>query len=333
MDAQTAATAYRTGQITDPRQLAAVPIVDLRAYSESAEIHTSYYSYKMRARLDQANGGHDNQIIWTFPPFGPILGVVPPPDIVLKSFLLMDRWLAGIEADRSADPLARKVIRHKPADAVDACFPENANVEVTDPSTCSTTFPHYGNTRTAAGAPAADDIIKCRLKPLDPKDYPAPFAPAEWAQVEQAFPTGVCDYSKPGVGQQPSIPWITFADGPGGRPLGPSPASAAFAPGSGRGGVRPRLVLRVSYARRRGSLVCTAAAATVTGRDRRAIRRVDFLAGRHRIARAGRAPWRHRVPRGRRAYRLRASVLMRGGARLTLRHAVRACPSPARSTG
>ena len=47
----------------------------------------------------------------------------------------------------------------------------------------------------------------------------------EWTQVQAAFPSGVCDWSKPGVGQQPSTPWLTFAGGPGGQPLGPPPTS------------------------------------------------------------------------------------------------------------
>jgi len=29
----------------------------------------------------------------------------------------------------------------------------------------------------------------------------------------------VCDYSKPGYGQQPTIPWMGYAAGPGGKPL------------------------------------------------------------------------------------------------------------------
>src|SRR5207249_5477909 len=33
------------------------------------------------------------------------------------------------------------------------------------------------------------------------------------------------------VGEQPSLPWVTFADGPGlGRPLGPVPVSQPLAP-------------------------------------------------------------------------------------------------------
>ena len=64
--------AYRTGPISDARQLDNVPIIDLRGYSESGEIHTSFHTYAMRARLDRANGNHGNQIIWTFAPTAPI---------------------------------------------------------------------------------------------------------------------------------------------------------------------------------------------------------------------------------------------------------------------
>jgi hypothetical protein len=73
-----------------------------------------------------------------------------------------------------------------------------------------------------------DDIIQCRLKPLDASDYTAygvTFTAAQLATLRQTFPDGVCDYSKPGVGQQPSKPWMTFAGGPGGQPLGPPPQS------------------------------------------------------------------------------------------------------------
>src|SRR3954471_5382578 len=146
---KTAAIAYRTGQVTDAHQLDDVPIIDLRGYSESAEIHTSAYSYVMRARLDKANGNHANQIIWTWQAQFPILGMstATQPDIGLKSFLLIDRWLSKIEADRRDVPQARKVREDKPADAVDACFAGSADAETTDMSQCGQLYPHYANTR------------------------------------------------------------------------------------------------------------------------------------------------------------------------------------------
>ena len=270
VDENTASIAYRAGQVTDARQLRTVPIIDLRAYSETGEIHTSFYSYKARARLDKANGNHDNMLIWTFPAAEPILGVSPPPDIVTKSFLLMDRWLSRIEADDSGASLAEKVVDDKPNDAVDTCFTgtpgaatpsepsAGASQQITDPGQCGLLYPHYGNTRTAAGGPTTDDIIQCRRKPLKASDYAGfgvTFTDDQLATLRKTFPGGVCDYTKPSVGQQRSIPWMTFEDGPGGRPLGPPPQSVPFGPGgasestpsqsSGRGACLSRRSVRI----------------------------------------------------------------------------------------
>jgi hypothetical protein len=54
-----------------------------------------------------------------------------------------------------------------------------------------------------AGAPLADDITKCQLKPINPRDYKATFTPDELQRLRSVFPGGVCDYSKPGVNQVP----------------------------------------------------------------------------------------------------------------------------------
>jgi hypothetical protein len=240
-DPGTVATAYRTGQVTDGRQLATVPIVDLRGWSESTEIHTSFHSYEVRARLDAANGGHGNQIIWSWPAEFPILGIITPAAIALKSFLLLDSWLSRIEADTGPATLAQKVVGDKPGDAADACFPTNASTspEITDMSVCDQLFPHYADARIAAGGPLVDNVLKCALKQPVPSDYGAGFTTAEWQQLLQVFPSGVCDRSRAGIDQQPSTPWMTFAGGPGGRPLGAAPVSIAVA---GTGGSSPSVV-------------------------------------------------------------------------------------------
>jgi hypothetical protein len=212
-------TAYRSSLSQDARQLDNVAIIDLRANNNLNDIHTSFHSHAMRERLRNANGHAANQIIWTFP--GP--GLAPPAPIADQAFLLMDRWLAAVEADRSSAPRSVKVLRHKPADAVDACFVDG--VKVTDPNTCRATFPFYGDPRIAAGAPLANDVLKCQLKPLNPRDYNVAFAPEQWTRLRQAFPHGVCDYRKPGADRVPSVPWLTYQNGPGGRPLGPAPVS------------------------------------------------------------------------------------------------------------
>ena len=52
--------------MTDGKLLANVPIIDLRGTSNN-EIHTDFHSYELRARLDKANGNHENHVIWTAP--------------------------------------------------------------------------------------------------------------------------------------------------------------------------------------------------------------------------------------------------------------------------
>jgi hypothetical protein len=225
------ATAYRTGQITDGKALANVPIIDLRGSSNN-EIHTDFHSWELRARLVKANGNHDNQVIWTSPVAlagdtswncggGVAQGNVPCS--TNSPLLVMDDWLSRIEADRSTDPLAFKVRRDRPPLAVDSCW--IGGLQVTDTTTCRTAFPYYAVARVAAGGPFTHDVMKCQLKPLSRSDYAVAFTDDQWARLQATFPTGVCDWTKPSVDAQPSVPWLTFAAGPGGRPLGAAPVS------------------------------------------------------------------------------------------------------------
>ena len=76
------------------------------------------------------------------------------------------------------------------------------------------------------------------LKPLSRgDDYgPLPLSDDQWAQLQQLFPNGVCDFSKPGVDQQGTRPWQTYqrANGKviyGGRPMGAEPRSRSFRTG------------------------------------------------------------------------------------------------------
>jgi hypothetical protein len=55
-------------------------------------------------------------------------------------------------------------------------------------------------------------------------DYaPAVLSATQMARLQAVFLDGVCDWSKPGVGQQDPISPLTFASGPGGVPLPPPP--------------------------------------------------------------------------------------------------------------
>jgi hypothetical protein len=218
--------AYRTGQVTNGTQLANVPIIDLRGSEHLFnDIHTDYHSYVMRARLDAANGGHGNQLIWTWDAALVPTNIGPPPSIALKSFLTMDGWLSTMESDKRNIPLSQKVLDDKPSGASDECFIGATLTETTDAATCATTFPHFGDARLAAGESLVDNAEQCQLKPLAAADYSVTFTADQWARLQQAFPDGVCDWTVPPVGFQPSVPWLTFAGGPGGEPVGPAPVS------------------------------------------------------------------------------------------------------------
>ena len=53
--------------------------------------------------------------------------------------------------------------------------------------------------------------MTCRRKPIDPSDYRVTLSPAEHRRLALIFPDGVCDWTRPGVGQQPlQDTWLTF---------------------------------------------------------------------------------------------------------------------------
>jgi hypothetical protein len=142
--------------------------------------------------------------------------------VAAQALTEMDRWLTAIAADKSSKPEAQKVVDNKPADLVDACYPakEGALVgaieKITDQARCNALFPYAADARLAAGAPATDDVLKCTLKPVEAKDYKAPLTEDQLAQLRKTFPDGVCDYSKPGVGQTQKVAtWAMFDKGNG----------------------------------------------------------------------------------------------------------------------
>jgi hypothetical protein len=68
-----------------------------------------------------------------------------------------------------------------------------------------------------SGEDIATDKQKCQLKPLQGSDYyPVQFSEEQWAALQRTWPTGVCDFSKPGVSQTGTVPWRTYENDSGG---------------------------------------------------------------------------------------------------------------------
>jgi hypothetical protein len=224
------ANAYRSGMINETNNLDQTAIIDCRGPDPGAA-HDSYRAFAIRARLDREHATHANQAIWEGP-----AAIIGDTQCTVESMKAMDRWLTAIEHDNGAAALAHKVIADKPTDLHDECW-NGSGTKVSDGLCPPGVVPVYGTPRTVAGDAITTDANKCQLKPLNRADNygPVPFTDAQWAQLQQVFPNGVCDYSKRAVDQQPTIPWQTYQDAHGnviygGRPMGPAPASIPFGP-------------------------------------------------------------------------------------------------------
>jgi hypothetical protein len=224
-------TWYTAGLVSDGRILAMTPIIDTRGQNNlNGDVHENWRAWQTRARLDTDFGSHGNHVIWAFNGSGGN-GPAPTTAIALRSLLTMDQWLTNLESDTSAVAREHKVVNNKPAEARDMCFTTNG---VSEPlvdvglDTLACPVKYFATPRIVAGEPLTRGIFKCALKPLnfsDPDYGVAAFNAEQRARLSAVFSTGVCDWSKPGIGQVPGKPWMTFRNGPGGEPLGTAPVS------------------------------------------------------------------------------------------------------------
>ncbi len=216
--------AYETGRITyGGKGLRHTPIIDYRGYVDQpengGEVHARFHSFSMRERLLQANGNFDNQVMLIedgvstgsnglFSDSSPVLS---------HALTQMDQWLTALKRDKSEESIRNKIREAKPADLVDACFTNKGTVKIAEeqvyrgPTTCNQLYPAFSTPRMVAGEPLANNVLKCQLKHVSIFDYQVAFTPSEEAQLKAIFPTGVCNYSRPGVGQEPTeIIWDFF---------------------------------------------------------------------------------------------------------------------------
>jgi hypothetical protein len=222
--------AYADGAVDTASNLNDVAIIDLRGPDPGA-FHDVYRTYAMRNRLLRNFGTAANQILWQ----GPV-ALIGDSSFADSAIYAEDGWLAKVYADHRDVPLSQKLIQDKPDSVADRCTDGNGN-DVPF-YTCEETVQQYGTPRFGADEPKTDDVLKCQLKPLDRSSYPVTFTDAQWQELQQAFPSGVCDYSKPGVGQGPTTTWKTYQDANGnviygGAALGPPPVSVPSGPSPG----------------------------------------------------------------------------------------------------
>jgi Tannase-like family of unknown function (DUF6351) len=186
-----------------------IPIIDWRHYLEhQLDMHHSHQSFATRQRMLNYDGRASNQVIW-FTDARPAVAFDQTP----MALEVIDEWLANIRANPQ-----HSVSWNKPARAVDSCFATNGSLidsggDVWDgildsrpAGPCTQLFPLFKTSRIVSGGPIEGSIFKCALQPVSSaisKGLYAPWLPSaeDVARLEQIFPTGVCDYSKPDVGR------------------------------------------------------------------------------------------------------------------------------------
>jgi hypothetical protein len=234
-DAQALAIAYQTGRVNEETGgLASIPQVATREYRDgdpfgrgdaNVDVHAGYGSLVVQARLQKYLGttGTNVYLMASIAPgtYNTTVPGSPLNQAYLDALNGIDKWILAIQADKSTATPTQKVVNDKPATLVSGCYAAKAGSlltaveKITDQAQCSKIFPTTTDPRIAAGGPMTDDVFKCTLKPVDMADYKVAPTAAQLASLKTIFPAGVCDYTKPGVGQDAKgkvTTWAVFSD-------------------------------------------------------------------------------------------------------------------------
>jgi hypothetical protein len=232
-DAEALRIAYETGRINlETGGLKAIPQVATRAYIDgdpfgrgdaNVDVHDSFHTSVVQARLQKYLGTTGTMVYLEAAnapgAYNTTTKGSPLNQAYIDALNGIDKWIMAIKADKSNATPTQKVVNNKPADLVNACYAAKegflvtAVEKITDAAKCDQLFPTTTDPRIAAGGPMTDDVLKCQLKPIDAKDYKTAPTADQMAKLQAAFPQGVCDYTKPGVGQTQKITtWAVFKD-------------------------------------------------------------------------------------------------------------------------
>jgi hypothetical protein len=205
------ANAWRNGHVFRGR--VDIPIIEWRHYLEhQLDMHNTQQSFAIRQRIDAAMGDHRNQLLW-FTDARPGEAKVDHTGEALK---VLHEWIMNIRARPAAG-----VAANRPTSAVDRCWSTDGSLIAQGDSVwngvldskpagaCTRAFPLHSTSRREAGAPIRGDVFKCRLMPVRSAIAKGEYgrwrpSATEIRRLEEIFPTGVCDYTKPGVGQPPA---------------------------------------------------------------------------------------------------------------------------------
>ena len=222
-DIQAVRRALESGRILNGGAgLSKTPIIDYRTYldhDEGGNIHMLIHQFSTRERLLSANGGADNHVmqiggIWNFDTEAQKFG---------ELYREMDRWLTAINSDTRDIDSTVKVVENRPESLSDACWDNTGEIPVkiiesqtfNGSNSCNELYPSYLTPRHVAGAPLANNIVRCVLRPISPADYGVGFTPSQYEELGGIFPEGVCDWSQ-GDETEATLQgtWVSFGPSP-----------------------------------------------------------------------------------------------------------------------
>jgi hypothetical protein len=222
MDPDLAHDLYRYGFVTGRGAIDQAPIIDVNLYADPVPIlgfHDQVRGYVAAERIEKTFGVRETHSIWS--------GVVLTND----AWPTMHRWLDAFVEERRATggvsddaSWTDEVATARPVQGGDACVVTTAGyspVPLAVPGIagdrsqlCEQVFGVGGSPRIAAGGPTTEDVVKCRTTAPRRAMYPGvTFTDEQWAELNEIFADGVCDWTVPGVGEvERSETWLHWGN-------------------------------------------------------------------------------------------------------------------------
>ena len=218
--------AYETGRVSGPYGgLRDTPMILVNVYTdELGDIHDRVRSFSLLDRLADEDGTWPaTASLWSIglPEGSSLIDTLTGAlgDFAAEPTIVLDQWLTDAEEHQAAeggswqDALAAT----KPDAARSRCVPTGAEPivgdDANDDPACVAALPIHEDPRMAAGAPRRGDVLKCALRPVEESTdlYEVDLTDAQLDRPAETFPTGVCEYDLPGVGQAAfDRPWYDF---------------------------------------------------------------------------------------------------------------------------
>lgn len=189
------------------------PVIEFRQYTDpTGDFHDSYRSAVLRERMLEAHGDAGTHVSWRGA--GGTNGVM-----TARALEKMDEWLTNlVQVGELGQGSRAATIAARPSDIEDGCYTDSTTFVAAEldwyasgeENPCNAAFPFHADPRIKAGAPLTIDVLKCELGAPSRSDYPE-LTDDQWAQLNDVFSDGVCDYTQPSQGRvELEGTWLSF---------------------------------------------------------------------------------------------------------------------------